>query len=40
MIVVMKKETGKSEINAVIKCLGKPETYISKIDGKNVIVVK
>lgn len=40
MIVVMQKEAGKNEIDAVLKSLGRHETYISKIDGRNVIVVK
>lgn len=40
MIVVMNKEARKNEIDAVLKSLGRPETYISKIDGKKVIVVK
>jgi len=40
MIVIMNKEAGKNDINAVIKSLGKHETYISKVNGKKIIVVK
>jgi len=40
MIIVMKKESKIKEINAVIKTLHKSESYISKVYGKSVIVVK
>jgi len=40
MIIVMQKEAQKNEITAVLKSLGKLESYISKIDGNSVIVVK
>ena len=40
MIIVMQKEAKMSEINAVIKSLKPLETYVSKFDGRKIIVVK
>jgi hypothetical protein len=40
MIIIMKKNAKKTEIDAVIRTLKGYESYISKIDGKNIIVVK
>jgi len=40
MIIVMQKDAKKSEMSAIIKFLKPLETYVSRIDGRNVIVVK
>ncbi len=40
MIVIMQKEAKKSEINAILKSLRPLETYVSRLDGRNIIVVK
>ena len=39
MMVVMRKEAKKSEINTIIKSLKPLETYVSQVDGRNIIVV-
>ena len=40
MIVIMKKGARKSDINKVLKIVGKTKSFISNVDGHNVIVVK
>lgn len=40
MIVVMQKDAKKSEMNAILKTLRPLETYVSRLDGRNIIVVK
>ena len=40
MIVIMKKGARKSEINNVLKIVGNTKSFISKIDGRKIIVVK
>jgi len=40
MIIIMKKGARKSEINDVLKIVGKAKSFISKIDGNKIIVVK
>lgn len=39
MMVVMKKKAKNAEITAVIKNLKPLETYVSKVNGRKIIVV-
>lgn len=36
----MQKEAKMNEINAIVKSLKPLETYVSKVDGRKIIVVK
>ena len=39
MIVIMQKKAKKSEIKAILNSLKPKETYVSKLDGRKIIVV-
>ena len=40
MIIVMKKGARNSEVNAVIKIVGKGKSFISNINGNKIMVVR